>query len=69
MDLSLDSLKEIFFDYNSDTLLDIFDETKVKAYDIGCMIDNPKSPEFINIILDNLIFLEDSSDDEDSLSE
>lgn len=64
MDLSLDTLKETFFDYNSDCLLDIFYETKERGLINGLMI-NSKSPDFIHIILNNLLFFYENDDDDD----
>lgn len=64
MDLSLDTLKELFFDYNSNTLLDIFDELKDIAQNHGLMI-NSKSPDFVQIIIDNLIFMNDNYEEDD----
>ena len=64
MELSLDTLKETFFDYNSDTLLDIYDNVKSKAFHNGLML-NSKSQSFVNIILKNVYFAYDYSDDDD----
>jgi len=68
MEMSLDNLKEIFFDYNSDVLLDIFEETKENFVNLD-VIREPKSTEFVGIVLKNLIFTEDVYDEEESFSE
>lgn len=68
MEMSLDNLKEIFFDYNGDVLLDIFEETKEHIVNLD-LIREPKSTEFVEIVLKNLIFTEDVYDEEDSFSE
>lgn len=68
MEMSLDNLKEIFFDYNGDVLLDIFEETKEHIVNLD-LIRELKSTEFVEIVLKNLIFTEDLYDEEDSFSE
>tara|TARA_Y100000389_G_scaffold198336_1_gene234677 strand:+ start:798 stop:1007 length:210 start_codon:yes stop_codon:yes gene_type:complete len=64
MELSLDNLKETFFDYNSDVMLDIYDDIKDKAFYHGLML-NSKSPSFLDVILNNTIFAYDYTDDYD----
>tara|TARA_Y100000389_G_scaffold193485_1_gene222297 strand:+ start:780 stop:992 length:213 start_codon:yes stop_codon:yes gene_type:complete len=64
MDLSLDNLKETFFDYNSDVMLDIYDEIKEKAFYNGLML-NSESSSFLDVILNNIIFLYDYTNDDD----
>ena len=68
MEMSLDNLKEIFFDYNDEVLLDIFEETKEHIVNLD-LIRELKSTEFVEIVLKNLIFTEDLYDEEDSFSE
>ena len=68
MEMSLDNLKEIFFDYNGEVLLDIFEETKEHIVNLD-LIRELKSTEFVEIVLKNLIFTEDLYDEEDSFSE
>lgn len=55
MELSLDQLKELMFDYNSDDFIEIFWETRQMSEHIGSML-NSKSPEFIDVILRNISF-------------
>ena len=64
MELSLDNLKETFFDYNSDVMLDIYDEIKDKAFHHGLML-NSKSQSFVDVILNNTFFIYDCTDDDD----
>lgn len=69
MDLSLDQLKEMMFDYNSDEFINIYMQTKEASEQMGCMI-NSKSTDFIEVILNNTLFYpEKSSSDEDYISE
>ena len=68
MDMSLDNLREIFFDFNSDVLLDIFEETRDQLDQLGCLKE-AKSTDFVEVVLKNLIFTEDVWDDEESFSE
>jgi len=64
MELSLDTLKETFFDHNSDVLLDIYDDIKEKAYYKGLML-NSKSHLFVDVILNNTSFTYDYTIDDD----
>lgn len=66
MELSLDNLKETFFDYNSDVMLDIYDDIKEIAFFNGLML-NSKSQTFIDIILNNISFTYDYTDDEEEI--
>lgn len=64
MDLSLDQLKELMFDYNSDEFINIYWETKYLSENVGSML-NSKSPEFIDVILNNTLFYVDKGHDEE----
>lgn len=68
MDLSLDTLKELFFDFNSDSLLNTFFDIKERSEFLGSMI-NSKSPEFIDIILNNVVFIYDIDNDDNNNSD
>lgn len=64
MELSLDQLRELVFDYNSEDFIDIFWETRQMSEHIGSMI-NSTSPEFIDVIISNVSFYSDRSQDDD----
>lgn len=66
MELSLDTLNETFFDYNSDVMLDIYDEIKEIAFHHGLML-NSKSHLFVDVILKNTFFIYDCTNDDDDL--
>jgi hypothetical protein len=65
MDLSLDTLKETVFDYNSDFFIDMFEQVRQECRkELWTLDDEKHSYEFIQIILNN-IHLYDTHDDED----
>jgi hypothetical protein len=63
MNLSLDTLTELMFDLNYEFLIDIHDELKEDCYYLG-LFQFSQSPQFIQTILDNVIFDEMVDDDE-----
>ncbi|QOI90221.1 hypothetical protein QKU58_gp110 [Pyramimonas orientalis virus] len=69
MDLSLDTLKELVFDFNSDCLLDLYDTVKEESTSKGIFLMNRDSTDFVQIILDNVTFYKIQDDDDDLLSE
>ena len=66
MDLSLDVLKEMVFDYNSDFLLDMFEQFKEDCFQENLLTMGGKvSSGFIQIILDNIHLYDIHEDDDD----
>lgn len=65
MNLSLDELREMMFDINSDKLLDLFYDIQTSTN----LLHECKSHEFIQLILNNMYFDEIEEDDEDYLSD
>ena len=68
MELYLDTLNETFFDYNSDVMLDIYDEIKERAFHHGLML-NSKSYTFVDVILKNTFFIYDYTYDDEDFSQ
>jgi hypothetical protein len=66
MDLSLDQLRELMFDYNSEFLIQYYENVIAQNDRYVC---NKSSSEFIQIILNNITFEEIVEDDDEYLSE
>lgn len=63
-----DTFYDIFLSFNIDNLLDIYDELKDKYYNLG-FLNNGKSSDFIDIIINNTSFIEIEDDDEEYFSD
>jgi hypothetical protein len=66
MNLSLDQLRELVFDYNSEFLIQYYENVIAQNDRYFC---NKGSSEFIQIILNNISFEETEEDDDEYFSE
>lgn len=66
MNLSLDQLRELVFDYNSEFLIQYYENEIAQNDRYFC---NKGSSEFIQIILNNITFEETEEDDDEYFSE
>jgi hypothetical protein len=66
MELSLDELKELVFDFNSSYLIEYYESLLEQNVDFS---KNGNSCEFIQIILDNLQFEEIDDEDDEYISD
>ena len=66
MELSLDELKELVFDFNSSYLIEYYQSLSEQNVNFA---KNGNSCEFIQIILDNLQFEEIVDEDDEYLSD
>ena len=60
------NFEEIYLSYNIDPLLDLYEKIKYKASYNGILDMNTTSSDFIKIILKNILYVEISTDDDDS---